>query len=364
MGLVPKTAVLPPHGAIASGVLANRSATSPALGEPLHVKAGGATMVRARHRRGGQALRPGDGRQFGDGEVEGGIGEAVRCVDREHAGTRAGGHRDGAAVDLPGLEHGEIGRDAPEPVALQAVGLRRHEVARHAGCGGIRRAVLRKDAGGPGLDPREGEAFGMAQDLAHHREPGLLHSRSTFAAVTADTRTLLSPVTPAMCGREDEIRAAPEHGRGFGVQRLVLEHVERRAAELPASSAAARAAWSTTPPRAALIRIAPARIEASARGVDHLRVPGVSGTCRLTTSDIGEQSAKPTQPTPCSSQAGSSAGTNGSKATQRMPSAGARRAVSRAMEPKPTSPKRPARDLAADTRALRGHAGQHGGGGG
>ena len=64
------------------------------------MQASGAAMVGARYRRGGDALRAGDGRQLGDGEVDGGIGEAVGGVDGEHARAGPAGQGLRLAVDL------------------------------------------------------------------------------------------------------------------------------------------------------------------------------------------------------------------------------------------------------------------------
>src|SRR6185312_5964877 len=68
MGLVPKAALPPPQGAMALGMVA-----------------GDAAMVRAADRRRRHALRACDSRQLGDGEVDGGKGEAEGRVDGEDA---------------------------------------------------------------------------------------------------------------------------------------------------------------------------------------------------------------------------------------------------------------------------------------
>ncbi|MNT65450.1 hypothetical protein D3C72_2034340 [compost metagenome] len=73
-------------------------------------------------------------------------------------------------------------------------------------------------------------------------------------------------------------------------------------------SAAASAAMSTTLPREALIRIAPGLQAARMRASIILRVRGVAGTCRVTTSacDTASSSDPAARAEPCESRASTS----------------------------------------------------------
>ena len=61
-------------------------------------------------------------------------------------------------------------------------------------------------------------------------------------------------------------------------QRLVLEHVERRAGGLPERSRSSSARSSTIPPRARFTRYAVGFIQSSSRAPIEPRVSGVSGS--------------------------------------------------------------------------------------
>ena len=109
-------------------------------------------------------------------------------------------------------------------------------------------SALVLDGIAPGISHHESTTAGVAEwggfasgRMPHHksaaklpnqprRQPRLLSAAATFSATSIDTRTFDSSVTPAMCGVRAETRASGK--RRLRGERLALEHVERRAAQV------------------------------------------------------------------------------------------------------------------------------------
>ena len=171
---------------------------------------------------------------------------------------------------------------------------------------------------------------------------GRRHVRFASAAITrsaiiAETRSFDSAVTPAMCGVSRRF-GQPASGEPGG-QRLLVEHVERGAAETPAAQRRGDGGFVD---------------DAAARGVDEDRIAASSRRCARRRAGCASRrraarAASARRPARAARRAcaarrarrstrGRSAASCASKPIARMPSARPSRAVRRPMLPKPTMP--------------------------
>ena len=178
---------------------------------------------------------------------------------------------------------------------------------------------------------------------------------ATFSAISVDTRTFDSAVTPAMCGVSSRF-GQPASGDPAG-ERLLLEHVERRAAQAirPERGGDRRFVDDAAARRVDQYR---AGLHArEARGVDQMPRRGDQRHVQRDHVGLGEQRVEAARP-PCRSavQTSDAAAICASKPITLMPSARARRPARRPMPPKPTMPS----VLPASSRPLdsagRGHS--------
>ena len=223
IGLVPNNACAPPQGAIAAGVLAKRSATSPASARR---STGWPAAPQWCERRIGATATPCIARHLGQSataSVERRIGEAMRRVDRQHGRPRARDDRRREAVDLAGLGLRRVGRHARQAVALEPVRLGGDESARNGAR--VARATCCTGPGRAQPDPPPRRASASAPRHAPARW------RRTFSTVTQETRTFDSTVTPAICGVRTRLGQPAKIAAARRGQRLLLEHVEGGAAE-------------------------------------------------------------------------------------------------------------------------------------
>src|SRR6185312_2597078 len=130
--------------------------------------------------------------------------------------------------------------------------------------------------------------------------------RSSSVSALAVIALVSAPSDPATCGVITTLGSSystDERGSGSG-------SVTSSTACSPARHACSSAAWSTSPPLAVLISVAPGGSAASSAPPIMCLVAGSSGACRLSTSARGSASAMVTSSAPAVATAAGSA--NGS----------------------------------------------------
>jgi hypothetical protein len=297
-------ALLGRHHQLAAGDFAERQVD--------HQRVRGAARKDRGHRVGAEdrvpaAGRRHRGRRVGEGQADHArVGHGTQMVD-QHAGMVAVGHAGKTHAELaggcmawppPGRRPGRPGPGARRPAAprsLLAGHLRPRPRRRPGRCAGAwctaprgsaraRPAPATRPAPAPARSRRPSPAWAPAARSARSTSSvawarlrrAIMQASSTLAAIIVDTRSLDSALTPEMCGVSSRF-GQPEAG---GRQRLDIEHVDRRAAEMAERSAAATAGSSRIGPREVLIRIAPGFIDAMRCASNSPRVPSTSGTCR------------------------------------------------------------------------------------
>ena len=237
IGLVPKIGCLPPAAGIADGELPNASPTIPRRGDRSQVLGGDAEMV-----------------AVGDAGEARRLNRARARSPRSTANAQAGNARPAARVDqhrAAALAATTTGIAAPSARPLRRCvaycGIR-DTPCDASPCASARpaprgRLPPSRDSRPARVERARRDSGELGQRVARHRGrhatlAAATSAAATFSAIIVDTRTFDSRVTPAMCGVRTRL-GQPASGEPAGSGSAV-EHVERRAAEVPGRAAPRR----------------------------------------------------------------------------------------------------------------------------